>query len=208
MSLARRLKRHLAKKNGNRIAVDLGRSKTQAKQPKAPELENPDAPHPYDPPHILSAFEDDKIAREEGLKPPPDEKFADPLPHEGYRPPLTQFTVDCIKMRAFKVAADRGRRDLARGKPLGDYAKVQHLWFPEPYADNYEARQGNPPPDSARPKHMRGLDIVLDLFNAERVVMRSKQFKTLAKFVDYRADPRQIINSPYGMMKLPVIGRP
>ncbi len=207
MSLARRLKRHLAKKNGNRVAVDLGRSKAKSVNPKAAELENPDKPHPLDPPHILSAFEDDHIAREEGLKPPPNEKFADPLPHEGYRPPLTQFTVDCIKLRVLKVMADRGRRDLARGKELGAYSKVQHLWFPEPYADNYEARQGNPPPDSARPKHMRGIDLVLDLFNAERVVMRAKQFRTLAKFVDFRADPRPTIHSPYGKIQLPVVGR-
>ena len=47
---------------------------------------------------------------------------------------------------------------------------VRHLWFPEDNVNHYELRDGNPPGDSGRPKHMRGYRIELDIVSIpERV---------------------------------------
>lgn len=125
------------------------------------DASDPEKIHELDPPHIREEL------LEEYLQPPEDDgSIADKLtciqPGEyvpfGGRGIDTLWELDVIKLRVMNTtinkmctAADRGAEP--------DLTKHMYLWFPEDNLNHYELRKGNPPPDSERPKYLRGLDL-------------------------------------------------
>ena len=92
-----------------------------------------------------------------------------------------QDAVDIVRMdslisitreqwRQWQKPEDRARIILPehlRQNPDKDMAfdrkwEVMHIWFPENRVSKYEIRGGNPPSDSERPQHLRGLFLELD----------------------------------------------
>jgi hypothetical protein len=64
-------------------------------------------------------------------------------------------------MRVIKVSVDRYIEEAKSG--ITPNWGVKHLWFPENNVNHYELREGNPPGDSQRPKHMRRFRIEIDI---------------------------------------------
>lgn len=52
---------------------------------------------------------------------------------------------------------------------------VRHLWWPEDNINKYALRDGNPPADVDRPKHLRGQHLVIDLGVIPRPVWEAVQ---------------------------------
>ncbi len=46
--------------------------------------------------------------------------------------------------------------------------KTKHLWFPDDNVLNLQLRDGNPPADQDRPKHLRGLSLAVDVRGEDR----------------------------------------
>lgn len=124
------------------------------------EIEDPDRVHELDDPHIYDALIDEQLEAT-GVK----EKFTPPEEQAPEAPPdgwaLNQFKVDLIRLRVLRAHARTQQIEVAKGR--GADWGVKYLWFPEDDMRAYEARDGNPPPDAERPKHMRGLNLVIDL---------------------------------------------
>lgn len=70
---------------------------------------------------------------------------------------FTQKTVNDVKVRVvWNMLKSMVQHDLpAYG--------IKHLWFPYPNDTAYSMRDGNPPPDSERPKHLRKKDLIIDI---------------------------------------------
>lgn len=92
---------------------------------------------------------------------------------------------------------------------------VRHLWFPRASTRAYDLRDGNPPSDTDRPKHLRGLRLELDLgelppslveqVNA-LIVQRQKQDQDVKKsFFDYPEARKMLeqMRAPKRLVKLP-----
>ncbi len=125
------------------------------------EIHDPNAVHELDGEHIRDELALQRHEKETSDRPPDDDE-AIKLPR-ARRVSNNQETVDLIILMTAK-----GRMDSAKGlREMGDpewrqYLKHGHLWFPKDSTDELEWRNGNPPPDSERPKHLRGLDLVVD----------------------------------------------
>ena len=133
--------------------------------------------HELDAPHIRAALADewDKKQLEEKK---PDEKN---LLNEkwGIKPgtaaPLNRERVAAARFRVMREIINTAVNYAATGEPgkgMKHLKKRRHLWFDK--GDNAGAycwRDGNPPADSDRPKHMRGYDLHLDALNPPREVV-------------------------------------
>lgn len=75
---------------------------------------------------------------------------------------LNQLEVDLIRLRVLRRMANTAQMYTRFGMQP-DRWPVNHLWFPTPNVNDRELRRGNPPPDSERPKHLRGVALELDL---------------------------------------------
>lgn len=73
------------------------------------------------------------------------------------RQPITRKNLEQTRIRVtfacLLAAVEKGQRKLP----------VRHLWFPEDNANKYSLRDGNPPADVDRPKHLKGRRLVIDL---------------------------------------------
>lgn len=70
---------------------------------------------------------------------------------------VTQERVDKKRARVqFNIAVEAAKRKTRE-------APVRHLWFPENTVRKSELRDGNPPSDTDRPVHLRGLKLVIDV---------------------------------------------
>ncbi len=78
------------------------------------------------------------------------------IPWHVPRIPLSQRTINLVRKRALASLLLSGARENVRPK------KVRHLWFPGDDTQKYALRDGNPPHDKDRPKHLRGFDLVVD----------------------------------------------
>lgn len=123
--------------------------------------------HELDPPHIVDALVEDREKAEQ--EPTPDEpklvatRFLEALP-VGVKKPVSQRRVDWIRLRVMKsVVSDLCERESNGESVTSHDFRVRHLWFPEDNANHYGLRDGNPPPDSERPKYLRGIDLVVDI---------------------------------------------
>lgn len=131
----------------------------------AKDDQDPDRPHELDPKHIVQnlaeEFEENQILRG-GLN---EEQWAKKKNEEAAaesrkKKPVKQEFVDLIVMRAIKNEIDHAHYLWRHGKK--HEFKVLHLWFPEDDIRVYELRDGNPPADSRRPRHLKGLKLEVD----------------------------------------------
>lgn len=112
--------------------------------------------HVLDAPHTKRS-----MAKELAAKQGPQKKE-----EEGPRVPgghLSQERIDLEIARALRNLANNAANDYANGRPQD--RSVKHIWFPTPDPRVIEMRQGNPPPDSERPAHLKGKWLVIDINN-------------------------------------------
>jgi hypothetical protein len=147
------------------------------------ELVTKDGDDPYkvhadDPDHVLETIVYD-YGKHDGdpSKADAETKIKDPKFQDVYGLPLigsvarlnwcgkdrAQWVIDLWRLRAAKALINSLVGDVEGGNIPERVSTVWHLWFPDNNLNNYELREGNPPPDSKRPAYMRGLDIVVDL---------------------------------------------
>lgn len=90
--------------------------------------------------------------------------------------PWSQEAIDLVRIRVMGVivaqAVAKGWESTVKG--------VRHLWFPEPNTQNRLLRDGNPPADCDRPKHLRGMNLVIDLDDIPPEVWDSAREKLAA----------------------------
>lgn len=77
--------------------------------------------------------------------------------------PLSQPRIDAVRLGVMKQFVDNAYACMNEKRDYAQYLRVHHLWFPTNNINDRELRQGNPPSDYGRPKHMRGFDIVIDI---------------------------------------------
>lgn len=137
------------------------------------DIDDPDKIHELDPEHIVDELKqkltekyikppDPKTVKEEERK----QRFqaaVQPIPH-GEKAPVTQARVDAQRLRCMKSFIDESFQMMKNGEDFSVYLKPFHLWFPDrDNVNQVELRFGNPPPDVDRPKHLRGLELVVDI---------------------------------------------
>lgn len=131
------------------------------------DIADPDKIHELDVPHIVDALTEEQEKRDlEGSK---TETMADALPklkcaQPGETVPLSQWEIDVVRMRVIKARVDH-MVFMKMNHNVAPDLKTKHLWFPEDNVNIYELREGNPPADKDRPKHMRGLRLEIDVEN-------------------------------------------
>ena len=116
------------------------------------DIGDPDKIHELDAPHVVATYlEDFKKAEEEAAAGPTiaDILGATRIP-VGEAAPLSQVRIDIERLVV--IRGELGNM-LREGRPE---PRILHLWFPEDNVNHYSVRDGNPPADSQRPKHMRG----------------------------------------------------
>lgn len=86
-----------------------------------------------------------------------------------------QWGVDQIRLRVLRtwLGTQISRGQKGNGPDLG----VKHLWFPDDNLDRYGLRDGNPPADVDRPKHMRGLRLEIDLCDPAASIAESLRIR-------------------------------
>lgn len=134
---------------------------------------DPDKLHPLDVdfPHIVESVVDElqnkerapnKRLKDDGLKRAP----------LGEIVPLRQDFIDMERWFAIKGIVKQQLEMLREGEiKEPDIQTIRHLWFPENNVNNIHLREGRPPPDSERPKHMRGFEIVVDLMHIPQSIV-------------------------------------
>lgn len=125
--------------------------------------------HKHDDDHIVTALTKERLKSEAEGDVVAEKVF--PTPTEQTRMCLNQKDVDAIIMRVLRAKIHALKEKAERGERIveSDYA-VKHLWFVNDALMPRAIRWGNPPADSDRPKHMRGLNLVVDIFNWPREV--------------------------------------
>jgi hypothetical protein len=131
-------------------------------------VEEADKIHPDDPLHTRLSMLDELEAKA-NENPIKDDIDFDEVPCGDARI-LYQKGIDVVRMRVLKVIIDNAILLLHKGSTKIDL-RVKHLWFPENNLNIYELREGNPPPDSERPKHMRGFRLELDVTRIPQTVV-------------------------------------
>lgn len=135
------------------------------------ELEDPDRAHPSDAPHVIGQIVDDHIEREVKSDAPPPLRQASRFAQAGQCIRLSQREIDFVRMRVISSLIEEYLAWLQGGDDKdGSPVSVRHLWFPENNVNSYELRDGNPPPDADRPKHMRRFRLECDIEDIPRAV--------------------------------------
>ena len=129
---------------------------------------DPDRVHELDPDYVVHELVDIAKQKQAVTK-------QDPLKAYKYREaprdavvPLSQEQVDFVRFRIIKARVDSAVALVTANQPVD--LKVKHVWFPRNNINEYEMRDGNAPPNSMRPKHLRNLDLAVDLFDWPRAV--------------------------------------
>ena len=124
----------------------------------ATDEDDPDKVSVYDAPHIQRELvEEHYKALDKPTKKP--SRFP-PIAQPGEVVPLNQFQVDIVRLRICKALTDVHMAEQREGKFKG--IPSRHVWFPEDNVNSYELRDGNPPSDTDRPKHLRRYKLALD----------------------------------------------
>lgn len=76
--------------------------------------------------------------------------------------PLSQPRVDMVIFRCIVSKLEALSEGLAKGIDQ-NVDQIFHVWFPQDNVNKYSLKKGNPPADSQRPKHLRGLNLVVDI---------------------------------------------
>ena len=124
------------------------------------DAEEEDKVHRLDPKHVRLSLTDeyfDKHTKEPEVEAEkPKNKWL----------PVKQEFVDLVILRAMAAIIETEESRQARGHPPRH--PVYHLWFPENDLRVYELRKGNPPPATERPRHLRSIDLVVDITHLPR----------------------------------------
>ena len=109
--------------------------------------------------------------------------------------PLTRRGIEKVRIRVTLACLVTAVEKKQRKPP------VRHLWFPEDNLNKYSLRDGNPPADVDRPKHLKGHHLVIDLgviprkvWDAVKEQRRSARRMSAepSRMVDLVDDPRII----------------
>lgn len=133
------------------------------------DIDDPDKVHPLDPEHIHLSLADEYIERQtaEDAPTPEPQKFS--VLHKRVSD-LGQDGIALVMLRVFRELANTRATRVRRGGYVD--LTVKHMWFPKDSFDQYSLENGNPPPDSQRPKYLRGMELVMDLFSIPKCVRR------------------------------------
>jgi len=133
---------------------------------------DPDKIHELDDPHIVSALTREQWEEEaKESKPPSVDEILGRIPI-GDRAPLRQDRIDVEKFFVWRGVIQGQLRELQQGERLEpDLEQLHWLEFPDDNVNNYIVHEGKPPPDSERPEHTKGWDLVVDIMNPPRSVM-------------------------------------
>jgi len=128
------------------------------------EKADPDKAHAIDAPHVVESIIHD---RAEEIKKADDKPVDKPIlraAKPGEYVPLSQQQIDIVRMRVLSSLIDQFIKWAGGDKTVDreDFG-VRYLWFPDNNVNNYELRDGNPPSDTDRPKHMRRFELVCDI---------------------------------------------
>lgn len=137
------------------------------------EIDEGDKIHELDPPHVV---EDIKETWKEDQLSPKSESLQDSLKKihlpPGYK--LNPLAVDIIRMRIIRALIETALGKLKKNPafdPGAYFSEHQYVWFLEDDYRKRELRQGNPPPDGDRPKHLRGYDLHINILEwPQRIV--------------------------------------
>lgn len=138
------------------------------------DVDDPDKAHELDAPHVVGSIVRDHAKAIEAAEKPAKETtrtVAKKLwaPGPGERAPVRQWFVDVTKMRVIAAMAAAALDDFNAGR-VPDIG-VHHLWFPTDNVNAYELRRGNPPHRKDRPRHMRDIDLVVDVMAPPRSIL-------------------------------------
>lgn len=130
------------------------------------DMADPDKIDFRDAPHVVEGIVEDYVKDQEA--PTPSTKKKRRCAQPGEYVPLSQWEIDVVRMRVIKTSVDRYIEEVKQGMPPN--WGVKHLWFPENNVNHYQLREGNPPGDSQRPKHMRRFRIEIDILNIPETI--------------------------------------
>lgn len=133
------------------------------------DVDDEDKAHDLDAPHVVSTIVKDFVkAQAPKDEPETAEKAIKKLwaPGPGERAPVRQWFVDVVKMRVIRALTNKAVAEYARG--LDPDLTPCHLWFESDNVNNYVLRMGNPPHRKSRPKHLRDIDLVVDVMRPPR----------------------------------------
>lgn len=130
------------------------------------DIDDPDRVYRTDVPHIRNAIAEDHFfegVKQELHKPDDIESAMKQLADApiGEVVPLSQERIDVVRMKHCYSLLTKIVDAMEKGL-LVDKHVYQHVWFPENNVNHRAIRDGLPPPDSERPKHLRGFDLVVD----------------------------------------------
>lgn len=137
------------------------------------DLADGDKVHELDDPLVASRIVKDLREKEAGVvheKPKSESQQAfDKIKREDRNAvvPLNQERVDVVRMYVLRACIGTCLKMVQHKQPSNVRA-IRHLWFTNDNINEYELRDGNPPPDSKRPKHLRGLSLEIDLLHWPR----------------------------------------
>ena len=120
------------------------------------DLADPDKAHELDAPHVVDQILEDNLNKESEKPKKPRRQCAQP----GERRKLDQWEIDCVRMRVLSSIVNLAVKSAQKGHAWD--LSVRHLWFPENEVNIYQVRDGNPPADRDRPKHLRGYRLEVD----------------------------------------------
>lgn len=152
----------------------------------ATDTDDPDKAHELDAPHIVSSLTKDFCRKHAE---PPRKTFRDKTktlraPGPGERGPVVQWYVDVTKMRVIKTLVDKALDEVAAGKDP-DLRTPFHLWFPVNNVNEYELRRGVPPSNKHRPKHMRNIDLRVDVMDPPKSMLSELQRRGINLELDF-----------------------
>lgn len=152
------------------------------------DVDDPDKAHEIDAPHVVNTIAKDFVkaqVKEERDDTP--QKVAKKLwaPGPGERAPVRQWFVDVARMRVIAALVNRAVDSVNQGV-MPDLTPC-HLWFETNNVNAYCLRMGNPPPPKERPKHLKNIDLVVDVMSPPQSIVDILK----RKGVDF--DPRAML---------------
>lgn len=109
---------------------------------------------------------------------------------------LNQFRINIRRLSVQRAWIQTISEDYHNGRGLD--LSVKHLWFPHDDHHEYELRDGNPPGDADRPKHLRGYRLHVDPQDKHLVdeVMRGAAEQGIEVDRDYwvKRQAREVLN--------------
>jgi hypothetical protein len=124
--------------------------------------------HPDDDPHVVEQYQADFArAQHEAMNPARRETDKSAIQafveqHVNWNV-FNQASVDWMRFVAIYNGIDGIMKRRERGE-MPDLHEIKHLWFPKPSFDAVQCKKGNAPADVERPKHLKGLNLAVDLW--------------------------------------------